>query len=85
MALKGERLTVGFGDDHAFHKETLEQKDNKMMVEKIFSDKLNTKILLDFKILGADQKVPVVQNHEPIVQNALNTFKGKIVSKWHNE
>ncbi len=84
MALKGERLTIGFSKDHEFHKETLERKDAVLLVERLFSEKLRTKIILEYKIMG-DAKTEEAANHEPHIQNALETFKGKIVSKWHNE
>ncbi|MCB9771358.1 MAG: DNA polymerase III subunit gamma/tau [Candidatus Omnitrophica bacterium] len=80
----GERLTIGFTKDHEFHKETLDSKDAKILVDRIFSEKLRAKIFVEYKLVE-DIKTAEKQSHEPQIQNALETFKGKIVSKWHNE
>ena len=80
----GERLTIGFTKDHEFHKETLDSKDAKILVDRIFSEKLRAKIFVEYKLID-DVKTAERQSHEPQIQNALETFKGKIVSKWHNE
>ncbi len=79
--LKGTKLIIGFSKEAVFHKESLEQKDNLQLVEKVFSEKLKTKIAVEFKII--DNYKP--QDHEPLVKTALETFKGKVVSKWHKE
>lgn len=84
MSLKGERLTIGFAPEHAFHKEALERKDAVLLVERIFSEKLRAKILIEYK-MATDVKPEASSGHGSHVQNALETFKGKIVSKWHNE
>ncbi|MCB9757924.1 MAG: DNA polymerase III subunit gamma/tau [Candidatus Omnitrophica bacterium] len=82
--LVGQRLTIAFSKDHQFHKETLDGKDAKLLVDRIFSEKLRCQIVVEYKILdGAKTAAP--QAHEPVIQKALDTFKGKIVSKWHNE
>ncbi len=82
--LNGERLTIAFGKDHQFHKETLDGKDAKLLVDRIFSDKLRSQIVVEYKIFD-EVKSSATQVHEPVIQKALDTFKGKIVSKWHNE
>ena len=51
------------------------------LVEKIFSEKLKTRMMIEFKIV--ENYKP--QDDEPLVQRALETFKGKVVSKWHKE
>jgi DNA polymerase-3 subunit gamma/tau len=84
VQLAGERLTIAFSKDHQFHKETLDGKDAKLLVDRIFSDKLRTQIVVEYKILDG-AKTAATQAHEPVIQKALDTFRGKIVSKWHNE
>jgi len=77
--LKGSKLIIGFSQATNFHKESLEHKDNLRLVEKVFSEKLKTKMIIEFKIV--ENYKP--QDDEPLVQRALETFKGKVVSKWH--
>jgi len=79
--LKGSKLIIGFSQATNFHKESLEHKDNLRLVEKIFSEKLKTRMNIEFKIV--ENYKP--QDDEPLVQRALETFKGKVVSKWHKE
>ena len=78
------KLTVGFAKEFEFHKETLEQKEYVFLVEKILAEKLKTKLILRYKIIE-DVSSPVLKEEEPLVKNALETFKGKIVSQWHKE
>lgn len=83
VAFNNERLSVGFGPQHEFHKSTLEGAANVLLVEKIFSQVLNHKITLEYKIV-ADMSRQEKKEEEPMVQKVLETFKGTIVSKWHN-
>ncbi len=80
-AVKGTVLTIGFPPEASFHKESLEHKDNSFFVERIFSEKLKTNVKLEFKIIDGIKP----QEQEPFVKEALETFKGKVVSKWQNE
>ena len=80
----GTKLTVGFAKEFEFHKETLEQKDYVLLVEKILTEKLKTKILLRYKTIDGPAANPQ-KEEEPFVKSALDTFKGKIVSQWHKE
>lgn len=84
VQLSGGRLTIGFSKDHLFHKETLESKDAKLLVDRIFSEKLRHQIIVEYKLIG-DINIPDKTSHEPVIQAALETFKGTIVNKWHNE
>ena len=78
------KLTIGFAPEFAFHKESLEGNAYRAAVEKIFSEKLKTKVVLEYKVIQ-NTVAKTEDVHEPLVQNALKTFGGKIVSKWHNE
>ncbi len=80
----GERLTIGFSKEHEFHKETLDGKEAKLLVDRIFAEKLHAKIVVEYKIVDGS-KTAEKQAQEPNIQKALETFKGKIVNKWHNE
>ncbi len=77
----GNQLIIGFPNHLAFHKESLEDKATQALVEKIFSEKLRTKIIIGYKII-AETKPP---DEEPFIQTALEKFQGKVVNKWHNE
>ncbi len=80
-AFKDGFLTLGFLKEHRFGKETLSMKDNQSIVEKIFTEKLGQSIHLVFKSI--DESIP--KESQPIVEDALNLFGGKVVKEWHNE
>jgi DNA polymerase-3 subunit gamma/tau len=80
-AFEKSRLTIGFSKEAAFQKESLERRDILELVEKVFSDKFKQLIKIELKII--DNYKP--QDDEPFIQSALETFKGKIVNKWHKE
>lgn len=79
---KENKLVISFPKEAAFQKESLEDKDNSEIVERIFADKLKTNIIVEFKIAG-DHKPQ--QESDPLVKTALEMFNGQVVRKWHNE
>lgn len=78
----GNKLVVGFAKQFIFHKEALEDAAVKMFVEKIFAEKLRTKITIEFRII---EDLKVAADEEPILKATLAAFKGKVVNKWHDE
>ena len=85
IELKGNNLVIGFAPEHAFHKETLEHQDNKQVVEDIFAEKLRTTIVIEYVMVDQLDASEHVVLDEPMIQTALDTFQGKVISKWHNE
>lgn len=81
LKLKGNDLFVGFSSNCKFHKETCEDNANKTIIENIFAEKLGTKLLLKFIIAEGD----LDKDEDPEVKKTLDIFKGKVVSRWHNE
>ena len=79
--VKGEKLIIGFPEDAVFHKESLEEKDYLKLLERIFSEKLRKRVIIELKIVN-DHKS---QDQEPLLKETLDTFKGKVVNKWHRE
>jgi DNA polymerase-3 subunit gamma/tau len=85
IAVEGKSLIIiAFPADKAFYKESLEDKETIKLVEEVFQAHLETPVLIKYKIVNG-QAVPPHEEGSPIVQSALQTFQGKIVSKWHNE
>lgn len=77
----GTLLTIGFSETCRFHKESLESQDNIKLVEDIFAEALNRKILVKYKIV--ENFVP--QDEAEEVQDVLDAFGGEVISKWHSE
>ena len=64
-----------------FSKEALEDQNIKQLVAKVFSAKLETPVILQYELIGNFKP----QEEEGIIKEALNTFNGKVVSRWHKE
>ena len=79
--IKGMQLTIGFPMEAVFSKESLEQKESLQLVERIFSEFFKTNVQIFFKIVEDHKPL----EHEPKVKTTLETFKGKVVNKWHKE
>jgi len=73
-------LSIGLPKDAKFHKEALERKENRAIIEETFKQLLNRDIKVDFKVTD-DKKV---NDHEPFIKSALDAFKGKVINQWHN-
>lgn len=81
LEFKDGRLTIGFPPKCAFQKEALEDQSIKQLVAKAFSAKLETPVSLHYELIGNFKP----QEEEGIIKEALNTFNGKVVSRWHKE
>jgi len=81
VEFKDGKLIVGFSNKCKFHKEILEGPGNIKFVQDIFSHQLRTPIVIQYEIVDDYQP----QEEEPLIKSALETFKGKVVNRWHNE
>ena len=81
IELKGQQLTIGFPLQSKFQKESLESADNKKLIEKAFMGKLNQPITIQFVMMAEEAS----HEEEENVKAVLDTFQGKVVSRWHNE
>jgi DNA polymerase-3 subunit gamma/tau len=78
---KEGNLTIGFLKQHGFAKDSLASKENLSLVEKAFSEKLGRTIHITIKTV--DEAIP--KEAQPIVQDAIEMFGGKVIKEWHNE
>ena len=76
-------LTVGFREGHAFHKESLESNDNIALVQEVFSEKLNSNIVI--KYVSSGDKMNEERKEDETVKSVVDVFGGKVVSRWHQE
>jgi len=80
--LDGERLTIEFAAEHEFHKSVLEEAANVNMVEAVLEERFKTPLRVRYRLADGEEPKADPQQ-EAVVQKALETFKGKVVSKWH--
>ncbi len=73
-------LKVSFPKNCSLHKEMLERKDNKELVEKNIKQILNCDIQLSF-MLSAEEKHTDVVNTNPAIKSALRMFNAKVIKE----
>jgi len=78
--LNNNVLTVAFPMNHSLHKEALERKENKAIIEKIFSELLNTNIRVNF-ILSKEVAEKSSSETSSFIKSALNTFNGRVIKE----
>lgn len=74
-------LTISFPVHCEFQKESLEEGDNKRLVENVFSKVLSSTLTIDY-VLSDEHEVP---REDDDVQTAIDAFGGQVVSRWHND
>jgi DNA polymerase-3 subunit gamma/tau len=78
--LKGNQLTISFPKSHSLHKESLEKRENREIVENSFFEALNTHLRVSF-ILSAESKPKDTQEGGHFVQSILDTFNGRLIKE----
>ncbi|MFA5118949.1 MAG: DNA polymerase III subunit gamma/tau [Candidatus Omnitrophota bacterium] len=73
-------LTISLPKNCSLNKEVLEKKENKMLIEKNFSQVFNTALKVYF-VLSDEQKQEHNSMENPIVRSAIDMFQGRIVKE----
>lgn len=73
-------LTIAFPKNYSLHKESLERKENKAIIEKTLSEILKTSLKINFIL--TQEKVQL-DNHvdNPLIKTALQTFNGRVIKE----
>lgn len=77
LKIEKSTLTVAFPKSHSLHKEALEEKANRSLIEKMVEDFLRVRLRVNF-ILSEEAAVPEKED-DPLLRSALNAFKGRVV------
>jgi DNA polymerase-3 subunit gamma/tau len=78
--IEGKVLNVSFPKNHSLHKESLERRENKELIEKYISELFNTNLRLNF-ILSQDLKHKPDNENIPFIRSALDVFKGRVIKE----
>jgi len=78
--LKGNLLTVAFPKSHSLHKESLERRENREIVEKNISDALNVPLRVNF-ILSAESRPKGEESGGNFIRSVMDVFGGRIVKE----
>jgi DNA polymerase III subunit gamma/tau len=78
--LQGNILTIAFPNNYSLHKESLDKKENKAMVEKAVSELCNADLRINF-ILVAQAKHDQGAHSNPFIKSTLEMFGGRVVKE----
>jgi len=80
VKLERNILTVSFPKNYSLHKESLEKKENKEIIEKNIRELLNTNVRVNF-ILSAEEKQKDNSENHPFIKSALEMFNGRVIKE----
>lgn len=78
VKLEGNVLTVSFPKNYSLHKESLESKENKAIIEKTLGNLLHASLRVNF-VLSKETAVKEDNLASPFVKSALEAFKARVV------
>lgn len=78
--IHGNTVTISFPLNYSLHKESLESKDNKAVVEKCFSESFDTDIRVAFILADRKRQEPESQT-STFIKSALDVFGGRVVKE----
>jgi len=80
LKMQGNILTVSFPKNYSLHRESLEKKDNKTIVEKSISELFNTDLRVNF-ILSAQNLEKEDKENSTFIKSALEMFNGRVIKE----
>ncbi|MDP2044572.1 MAG: hypothetical protein Q8K15_05335, partial [Candidatus Omnitrophota bacterium] len=78
--VQGDVLTIAFPKNCSLHKESLDGKENKVIIEKAVSESCNANLRVNF-VLVAEMKQDTGARSNPFVKSALEMFGGRVVKE----
>jgi hypothetical protein len=80
LKVQGNILTISFPKNYSLHKESLEQKDNKIIIEKSICELFNANLKVNF-ILSAQDAEKEDKEDNTFLKSALEAFQGRVVKE----
>lgn len=80
VKLENNILTVSFPRNYSLHKESLEKKENKAIIEKTILELLNNNLRVNF-ILSKEASAKADNSANPFIRSILDTFNGRVVKE----
>ncbi len=78
--VNGHMLTVSFPKNCSLHKDSLEQKSNKDMIEKRFAEVLGVVVRLQFRLTQEERSTATIEDH-PVVKSAMDMFNARLIKE----
>lgn len=76
--VEGNKLTIALSKSHSLHKEALEKKENKAIIEKCLYDLFRADLRVNFILSDAVNGKDEVQDNT-FLKSALDTFGGRVI------
>jgi len=92
-SVRGNIVIIGFPKELSFHREVLEEKNNKDAIEQALSQIMDTSVKMSFVPTDRKQKEAIADNNEmkeelktkePGIDSALNIFGGRLFKTTKN-
>jgi DNA polymerase-3 subunit gamma/tau len=80
VKLHNNILTVSFPKNYSLHKEALEKKENKAIIEKAVSELFNVEIRVNF-ILSKETVEKTNEEEHHFLKSALDAFQGRVIKE----
>jgi len=80
LKLDGNILTVSFPKNYSLHKESLEKRETKELIEKTIFEIFKEDILLNFILTAQPKQTDEVREH-PTVKSALDMFDARVIKE----
>ena len=78
LKLEKNVLTIAFAASCVLHKETLEKKENRILIEKLFSETLKSSLKIKFVISSANSEQEKPKS-DSFIHSALKTFNARLL------
>ncbi|MDD5565594.1 MAG: DNA polymerase III subunit gamma/tau [Candidatus Omnitrophica bacterium] len=78
--IKGDVLTIAFPKNYSLHKEALEKKENKLLVEKHISQLCNAPLRVNLILSKQERHKEDIRN-DSTVKSVLDIFNGRVVKE----
>ncbi|MBU4346103.1 MAG: DNA polymerase III subunit gamma/tau [Candidatus Omnitrophica bacterium] len=80
VKLENNVLTISFPLDYSLHKESLERKENKAIIEEAILGLCNARLRVNF-ILSKEAAVEKSESEDSFIKSALQMFKGRVIKR----
>jgi len=80
VKVQGNMVTIGFPKSCSLHKESLDRKENKDIVEKAASELCNADLRVNFILTAQLQQETDARSH-PFIKSAIEMFGGRVVKE----
>jgi len=80
VKLEHNTLTISFPKNYSLHKESLERKENKALVEKTLSELCQANLRVNF-ILSKETAQRDDTENNPALKSALDAFGARVIRK----